>query len=228
MKTFALVIVAATLAGLAVWKLCFVTPPTTIPALANQWHEQVYSLDEDETLRFVPPPFDPQRMKDARVAWQKQIGLAFYGSDQLYIIYRGSRVAYPKFRLGNYLEREPPENPKTFGDLKAAMEYAANGYWPDAMVAEDLKGAVADGDWIVRHRTSLHRRMMALQSVLRSVTGRNLAIEYESVEREVDDEDNWSLLLDNHEPLRVIRDRHLQPAIILRERTTATTRANVR
>src|SRR5688572_5885911 len=89
MVRVAMLVIAATL-GIAVlaWKLCYVRPPTAIASLPQRWEDQVYSLDEDETVRFVAPPFPPGRKQ--RVSWaEKQVGLAVYGS-QVYTISRSS------------------------------------------------------------------------------------------------------------------------------------------
>src|SRR4051812_19136658 len=59
-------LVLAMLLGLALmtWKLGFAERPTTAPTLSMQWHDQVYGLDSNEVVRFVPPPFSPHRLNN--------------------------------------------------------------------------------------------------------------------------------------------------------------------
>src|SRR4051812_841638 len=61
----------AVLLGLALltWQLLFSATPQAQPMLSKQWHEQTYGLDPDEVIRFVPPPYPPQRVKDFGSAW---------------------------------------------------------------------------------------------------------------------------------------------------------------
>src|SRR4051812_6497502 len=83
--------------GILAWKLCVVASPTAIPVLTKQWHEQVYSLDEGETVRFVPPPYDPERMQDTMLRRDKQLGFVVYGNAQISSIWREDRKPYPEF-----------------------------------------------------------------------------------------------------------------------------------
>src|SRR5712671_3625891 len=56
-----LAIFAALAIGFAAWKLCFPERPPITPSLLNQWEDQLYSLERDEVVRLVAPPFSPQR-----------------------------------------------------------------------------------------------------------------------------------------------------------------------
>ena len=199
--------------GILAWKLCFVAKPTVMPALPKQWHDQIYSLDDDETIRFVPPPYTPQRMKNIS-SWEKQLGYAFYSKDRVYVIDRESWAPWEHPRR-LWLNSELWPRPKSFGDLKAALEFAAEGLWPDARVAEELKDVPVDGDWIVRGDSPVHQRMTTLVAVLKFVTAKDLKIEYQPLEHDVED---WSLRLDNHGPLKLIKDRQSEPGLILVER----------
>lgn len=201
------------MAAIAAWKVSFAAKPAAVPALTQQWHEQVYSLDEDETVRFIPPPYTPLRKRE------KQLGFAIYGKD----IYHLSLQSWTPWQVPKRLWigagvpniPGPPPRPTPVGNVRAAVEFCALGYWPDAVVAEELKNIAVDGDWIVRGETPFDQRMIAMQSILKFVTGRDLVVAYEPLEHEVDD---WSLLLEDHGPLKVIKDRVSGPGVILRER----------
>ncbi|HEV8292638.1 MAG TPA: hypothetical protein VGP94_11975 [Tepidisphaeraceae bacterium] len=162
-------------------------------------------------MRFVPPPYTPERRNQST----QQKGFVLYRQNSISEIDRdywdwAHRIQPGGLFFGNRLMPSRP-----IGNLKAAMEFAALGRWPDVVVAEELKDIRADGDWIVRGITSLDQRMMALQSVLKLITGRDLVIQYELVEHEVDD---WELSLENRGSLKVIKDRQLHPGIVMRER----------
>src|SRR4051812_41925643 len=55
--------------GVLVLLVCFWQKPTAPAALGKKWHEQVYSLDEDEVERFAPPPYSPARMERFGRSW---------------------------------------------------------------------------------------------------------------------------------------------------------------
>lgn len=213
-RNLAMIGACVLIVGILAWKLCLVSSPVAVPALAKQWHEQIYSLDDDETIRFIPPPYTPERMRLS----QKQLGFAAYRRDQTYEISRdywylmhglhGIRPGVLNF--GNILMP-----PRPIANPQAAMEFACLGRWPDVVVPPELQNLSVDGDWIVRRETPLGQRIMALQSVLKLVTGRDLVIEYLPVERDV--EENWSLRLDNQEEFKLIKDRELQLGIVMRE-----------
>src|SRR6185436_18599475 len=78
------------LAGILAWKLCHLKRSPAIPALAKQWHEQLYSLDEDETVRFVPPPYTPERTSLPWAKAQRQLGFVVYDQNRIYSIARQS------------------------------------------------------------------------------------------------------------------------------------------
>jgi hypothetical protein len=209
------------LVGILAWKLCHVSSPAAVPALTKHWQEQVYSLDEDETIRFVPLPFTPERMTKVS-SRHKQLGYLFYSKDRVYDIERNAWAPweghpYLFFLVSDILDLPQPP-PRQYANLKAALEFAAEGHWPDARVAEELKDIPVDGDWIVRGNTPISQRMTALESILRIVTGRDLQVEYQPLEHDAED---WSLRLDNHDPLNLIKDRKMEPGLILVERKQA-------
>jgi len=206
------------LVGILAWKLCVISGPATVPGLSTQWHDQIYSLDEDESIRFVPPPYTPERMNKVS-GWRKQLGYLFYSKDREYVIERNAWAPweghpYLFFLVSSFLDLpEPP--PRQYGNLKAALEFAAEGRWPDARVDEELREISADGDWIVRGNTPVYQRMTALVAVLKFVTAKDLEVEYQPLEHDAED---WSLRLDDHGPLKLIKDRKSEPGLILVER----------
>jgi len=165
-----LTIFAAVLAiGSVAWKLCFLSQnvPTATPSLLNQWEDQVYSLENDELVRFIPPPFSPQRsvrflVPKAQRSPPQLMCRIINGQIAFTASTSKSGTVHSAFVLCVYLSRSP--NLELPGDL---------GKLP------------ADGDWIVRDEASLPRRMQAMESILSGITGRRLAVERPSVERDV-------------------------------------------
>jgi hypothetical protein len=161
-----MVMVILSIAGIAVWKISFVTPPTAPPNLTQRWHEQTYGLEEDEVLRFVPPPFSPRRLQlvpGRFLSSSNSPGQVFYRSDR---------------------------GPDNWTDIDATGSvYSAAlstlGLTPlDLDVPPGLRSIKADGDWFIRIPSPLERRAQALQSILSAVTGRDLVIEYRQVTRD--------------------------------------------
>ena len=160
------------------WKLCFVTTPTAAPALSKQWHEQVYGLDEDEVLRFIPPPYSPARMKAFARGWagappKKETGQ---------LVYHELRTRTQHWGMSS-----------AAGDVKSALEYTSRLAVAQLDIAPEVRKLPADGDWILRIGIStfdtgdqpVERRMTALQSILSAVTRRNLLIQKRTVEKDV-------------------------------------------
>jgi hypothetical protein len=154
--------------GILAWKLCFAQPPTAAPQLAKSWHEQLYGLDEDEVLRFIPPPYSPQRMQIMARGYYKNPMPGVMG-----------QLAFLSNRGSTY----PAGIMKSPGDLKAAVEWSTIG--EDREIEGDLTSISVDGDWFVRQETPGDRRAQALQSILNKATGRDLAIEKRLLPRDV-------------------------------------------
>jgi hypothetical protein len=157
--------------GILTWRLCFAThPPTAAPALLTQWEETIYSLDPDEAIRFVPPPFTPQRS-------MQFIASAFPGAQrpQMRVMFRviGGKVAYTAAYTGK-------------GTFDSAFRCCTHLFGsPRLEYPQELGQLSADGDWIVRDEAPLDRRMKALESILSAVTSRQIAIERLPVQRDV-------------------------------------------
>jgi len=153
-----------------VWKLCVVSQPTAPPMLSRQWHDQVYGLDPDEVVRFVPPPYSPQRMKDFARGWAG---------------------APPKNELGQLGYRVLPTRTMHWGmssgigNVTSAVQWSTKLTSPDLDIADDLKWFVADGDCITRIDSPVDQRMKALESILSAVTSKSLSFERKLIERDV-------------------------------------------
>ena len=171
MKLLLTILAAALVIGIMAWRLSFPADrPTAIPALPEQWDEAVYSLDSDETIRFVPPPFTPQR--SARF-----IASAFPGAQrpQMRVMFRviGGKVAYVAPATG-------------MATVDSAFRWCTHLYRSAQLeFTQELAQLPADGDWVVRDEAPPQRRLKALESILSRVTGRKLAIEQLPVERDV-------------------------------------------
>src|SRR4051794_16502177 len=92
MKTSMTILAFVLAIGITAWQMCFPgrNALTTTPALLAQWEEAVYSLDPDESIRFIPPPFTPRSTQF--------IASAFPGAQrpQMRVMVRviGGKVAY--------------------------------------------------------------------------------------------------------------------------------------
>jgi len=156
--------------ALLTWNLLHVQTPQLPPKIAMEWHDQVYGLDPDEVVRFVPPPYSPQRMKD-------------FG--------RGWAGAPPKNELGQLAYHVLPTRTihwgmsSGIGNVTSAVTWSAKLTSPELDIADDIKWLVADGDCITRINSPVDRRMQALESILSTVTGRSLSFEKKLVERDV-------------------------------------------
>src|SRR5258706_13660244 len=172
MKRLLAILAAAAVIGILAWKLCFPAHrPTAAPALLAQWEEAVYSLDEDEEIRFIPPPFSPQRpTRHSYPASLKKQGLTW---QQLMLRVSNGRILFSSASSGK-------------GSVYSAFSWCCY-FWrpPDLELPHELGRLPAEGDWIVRQEATLERRMKALESILSEITGRKLAIENPLVERDV-------------------------------------------
>jgi hypothetical protein len=167
-----LTIFAALAIGLVAWKLCFPgpNPATATSALFTQWDDQLYSLDANEDVRFVPPPFSSQR--PARIVVSPTVGSRSL-SPQLMIRIINGQIGFTATYSGG-------------GTVQSAFMLCAYlSRTPELELPNDLGKLSAHGDWIVRDEASRERRMQAMASILSSITGRKLAVERRSVEREV-------------------------------------------
>ncbi|HEV8292639.1 MAG TPA: hypothetical protein VGP94_11980, partial [Tepidisphaeraceae bacterium] len=162
----------ASLVGLSllVWKIGLGASPTAAPGLSKQWHEQVYSLDPDEVVRFVPPPYSPQRMQDFARGWAG---------------------APPKNELGQLVYHVLPTRTMQWGMSSGRGNLGSALMWSTGLTSADLNlpaklGQLpADGDWIARINSPVDGRMKALESILSAVTGKELIIEKKPLERDV-------------------------------------------
>jgi hypothetical protein len=171
MKRMLAIFAVLGLIAVLAWRLCFPADVTmAIPALSAQWDEAVYSLDADETLRFVPPPFTPQRSAQFMAS-------AFLGArrPEMRVMFRviGDKIAYTAPVTGT-------------GTVDSAFRWCTHLYRSAQLeFSRELGQMPADGDWIVRDEAPPQRRLKALESILSRITGRKLAIERLAVERDV-------------------------------------------
>jgi hypothetical protein len=152
------------------WKLLDVQTPPLPPKMASDWHNQVYGLDADEVVRFVPPPYSPQRIMD-------------FG--------RGWAGAPPKNQLGQLGYHVTPTRTIHWGmssgtgNLASAIVWCTGLTQADLDLPKDLGYVAADGDWITRIDSPIDRRMQALESTLSLITGKHLLFEKRPVESNV-------------------------------------------
>jgi len=177
MRLVLLSIPAVLLIGFAAWKLCFLPAgsPRKLPDLVMQWSEQLYLLDDDEVERFLPPPYTPQRLKEK----QRLIASFPGGSTQLAFLISPQYPIHP-------LRRMPPYHASSeTGTIASAFGWCHNLPYTRRDLPQQLAGVVVDGDWVVRQGVPMERRMKAVESILRTTTGREIVIEQKRVERDV-------------------------------------------
>src|SRR5215204_4175162 len=63
------------------WKFCFPTRESALPNFVKLWHEQVYSLDPGETLRFVAGPFSPEEVRSSSIRFPPSTGQVLYSTN---------------------------------------------------------------------------------------------------------------------------------------------------
>jgi hypothetical protein len=166
-----LIFVAVPAMAIVVWQLCFPTHcPTASPALLTRWEYQLYLLDDDEDIRFVPPPFSPQRLRQfPRIRGFRR---PIQPAEQYLCTVKDGKVFVDYFSIQ--------------GNVDSAFMLCTNlGGSPDLEICDNIERWFADGDWIVKEEAPLERRMRALESILSSFTGRKLVVEKRQVKREV-------------------------------------------
>jgi hypothetical protein len=156
--------------ALLVWKVSLVAQPTALPMLSKEWHDQVYGLDPDEVVRFVPPPYSPQRMKDFARGWAGAPPKNVLGQLAYHVL--ATRTINWGMSSG-------------LGNLASGPQWSTKLTSPDLDIAADLKWVAADGDWIVRIDSPVDGQMKALESILSAVTAKELRFEKKLVERDV-------------------------------------------
>jgi drug/metabolite transporter superfamily protein YnfA len=186
-----LVIAGVVVLAVLAWLLCFAQKPTGPAALGKKWHEQVYSLDEDEVLRLIPPPYSPQRAVD----FGRGRGPPTALGEMVYQLQQGGTRVTQRSYGGGYLVN--------------AVQWVMFLSRPRVEYVKDLMLVPYAGDWIVRTDAPLERRAEALQSILRQAMGRQISIERRMEDREVIvASGKWELRQDP-ELARLIKERAL-------------------
>ncbi len=189
MKFLLTTLLAAALIGLLAWKLCFPGggPPNPLPILESHWDDQLYRLDDDEDLRFIPPPFLVRRASEFKDFIRMRLtitgnGQRCYHMTSQGVVGRGASSAS--------------------GDVFSAIDWCTAMRRPLLEIAQGLGQLPVDGDWVVRGEgpfprimgtpeltpgmeISFERRMKALESILRQITARDLIIDRQLLDRQV-------------------------------------------
>ena len=145
------------LVGILAWKLCFAAKPTAVPALTKQWNEQMYGLDDGEVMRFVIPP-------SAR--------LSGYGGVRLHWVVPGPPIAPFYYSHG---ERHPFWFVWLITRLRSI----------DLDIPENPPSLPIAGDWVVRPYAPDAKKLQAMVFLVSRISGRNLVLEKELVERDI-------------------------------------------
>jgi hypothetical protein len=154
---FTLIILTAFTAALAS-QLCF--PSEAIkkknPNLQSRWENQMYELDADENLRFIPQP-----------AGGGQFSSTVEGAAvNKYISSSADGTISSAIRICGWTEQ--------FSLTE-----------PDWEIDGELGSAAVIGDWMVRANAPQEHRARVLQSILAQVTGRDIIIERKRAPRDV-------------------------------------------
>jgi hypothetical protein len=169
MKLVLYILACLLLIGIAGWTMLIPTrgSVTATPALPAKWHDQIHGLDENEVVRFVPPPFSQQRMADFGKGWgpANVLGEMFY-----HIGPRGPQVLHRSYG-GGY--------------ASVAIFNISDLTWPQLRIYGDIRSIPVKGDWTVRRYATVQRRMHALESILCDLTGRKIIVEQRMVDSKV-------------------------------------------
>jgi hypothetical protein len=163
MRFAACILTMALVIGFAGWKLCFPGNQslTATPALESQWTLEVYNLDDDEVVRFIPPLYPLQR------------ATSWWPGGQL------SGQTMHLVRSDGYVNAMQWTG-KT-GTVRSAFAHCVDIPAAELRVQPKAGSVVVDGDWIVREQTSKERRMQALGQLLDSATGGKIEVKSNSI-----------------------------------------------
>ncbi|HEV8378202.1 MAG TPA: hypothetical protein VGP99_05085 [Tepidisphaeraceae bacterium] len=167
---FMVCILAGTLAiGLLAWKVSLPRSiPVTVPALEQQWDQQVYGLDDNEVIRFFFPALKVRRGRTV----DPPIGFA--PPEETHCVYEvGPRATDSTGQSGG------PDS------VRSAINWCARLDELDFEVPEDIPGLPAYGDWLIRGGAPTARMIPALQSLLSAIGGREFVNECALGDREV-------------------------------------------
>jgi RNA polymerase sigma factor (sigma-70 family) len=136
--------------------------------------EAVYRLTDGENIRYIKPPFIPERLTYYRTENPSQAKAVPRGPDLLVIQQDGDELGRPSMGFGfkpNPLQRIL-DNPLGFWHY----EFEA----PASLFNIDLAG-----DWTIRKDTPREELLKALEPIILKATGRKIHFEKQSVERDV-------------------------------------------
>jgi hypothetical protein len=146
------------LAGMA-W-VAFAPAPAGTVTPSEAWFERAYDLDHGEVVRFVPPPYPPQRM--ALAPW---LGKTAPPQDAGEMLFHAGAVTH--FWLGS----------TATGTLRSSIAHVADLVPVDYDIPDDLGNLPIIGDWVVRPQAPREQQIAAMQDILCQVLRRPIIIE---------------------------------------------------
>jgi RNA polymerase sigma factor (sigma-70 family) len=137
--------------------------------------DAVYKLKDGEVLRYIPPPFIPERAEYYRTEEAAQAKAVPRGPD-FFIIQQDKNGQLQPFMTA-------------FGDKQHSLQQILDdplGFWRYEFDAPDeLLNLNLPGDWTIRENASRETLLAALEPIIFKTTGRNIHFEKRTVEREV-------------------------------------------
>ena len=164
------VLLLGTTAGLTpyVWKYYF------SPDAWRHRFEATYRLTDGEVIRYIKPPFIPERLTYYRTEESSQAKAAPHGPDFMIFQQDGDKLGMPGMGFGfrqHSLQR-------ILDDQLGCRHYELDA--PAALFNINLPG-----DWTIRKGTPREKLLKALEPIILKATGRTIHFEKQSIERDV-------------------------------------------
>ena len=163
------VLLLGTTAGLTpyVWKYYF------SPDAWRYRFEATYRLTDGEVIRYIKPPFIPERLTYYRTEESSQAKAAPHGPDFMIFQQDGDKLGMPGMGFGfkqHSLQR-------ILDDQLGCRHYELDA--PAALFNINLPG-----DWTIRKGTPREKLLKALEPIILKATGRTIHFEKQSIERD--------------------------------------------
>jgi len=169
----------ALITGIVVLLAASATPHIWYYHLAHDsWRHRLdaaYRLRPGEVLRYIPPPFIPERLKYYQIDNPSQAKAIPAGPTVLFFTQDGQG----RLKNGSY----------GFGPAQYPLEFALRfdlGFKPYEFEGpRDLLNLPVNGDWTIRQGLSQETLVTALEPILRKITGQHILFEKRTVDRDV-------------------------------------------
>jgi hypothetical protein len=150
------------------------------PDLAKEFHK-VYSLDKDEIIKLIKPPFVLGRQEyfqnPASTYPRAFDSLESQGAIQACLLWDGEALMETPLTGYYYIHRMPR--------LEYALSFTLRMKHYDFNLPKELNIEIPCGDWIVRADSPRNKQLSALEDIIYAETKRAIRFEQRTIEREV-------------------------------------------